>query len=182
MEISALTGGDLQSALPELAALRIEVFRDYPYLYDGSPRYEEGYLAAIVGSSKIVGCATGSALEGHHDAFGTPFREHGFKASEIFYCGESVLLPSYRGRGLGHVFFERREAHAKSRGYKFSAFCAVVRPDDHPLKPETYSPLDSFWTKRGYRKAEGIIARFRWKDIDRPQETDHPMQFWLRDL
>jgi len=193
LEISTLAGQELQEALPQLAALRIEVFRDYPYLYDGSLDYEESYLKALITSKdsiivaaedggKMVGCATGSALEGHHREFAAPFLEHGFDPNEVFYCGESVLLPSHRGRGLGHTFFERREAHAKARHYKYSAFCGVVRPDDHPLRPATYSTLDTFWKKRGYRKAEGMVAMFRWKDTDQPQETDHPMQFWIREL
>ncbi len=70
----------------------------------------------------------------------------------------------------------------EKRGYKYSAFCGVIRPADHPLRPAVYSPLDPFWIKRGYRKADGMIASFRWKDIDQPEETDHPMQFWIRDL
>ena len=80
MEISTLAGQDLQGALPQLAALRIEVFRDFPYLYEGSLDYEESYLTALIESKdsiivaaeddgKIVGCAAGSALEGHHQEF-----------------------------------------------------------------------------------------------------------------
>ena len=193
MEISTLAGQDLQRALPQLAALRIEVFRDFPYLYEGSLDYEESYLTALIESKdsiivaaeddgKIIGCAAGSALEGHHQEFAAPFREQGYDPAKVFYCSESVLLPGYRGRGLGHTFFERREAYAKALGYEESAFCGVIRPDNHPLRPATYSPLDAFWKKRGYRKAEGMIAMFRWKDIDQPQETEHPMQFWIRDL
>ena len=193
MEISTLAGQDLKSALPQLAGLRIEVFRDYPYLYDGSLEYEKTYLSTLIASKdsiivaaeddgRIVGCATGSALAGHHSEFAEPFREHGYDPDQVFYCGESVLSANYRGRGIGHIFFDRREAHAKERGYKYSAFCAVIRPDDHPLKPATYSPLDTFWKKRGYRKAEGMIAVFCWKDIDQPHETPHRMQFWIREL
>lgn len=193
MQISTLKGLDLESALPHLARLRLEVFRDYPYLYDGSLDYEASYLAALVASKdsiivaaedngRIVGCATGSALERHHEEFAAPFREHGYDPNEVFYCGELVLSSSYRGQGLGHTFFDRREAHAKAHGYKYSAFCSVMRPEGHPLKPATYSPLDMFWKKRGYRKAEGMVAMFRWKDIDRPHESEHPMQFWIREL
>jgi len=176
-----------------LARLRIDVFRAYPYLYDGSLVYEQEYLAyfaeatdsiAVVAEEDghIVGCATGAALEGHNDQFGEPFRARGIDAAQIFYCGESVLDPAYRGRGIGHAFFDAREAHARACGYRSCAFCAVVRPDDHPLKPADYSPLDPFWQKRGYRKAEGLVATFHWKDIDQPYETAHPMQFWTRDL
>ncbi len=94
MQIFALTGPDLEAALPQLAALRIAVFRDYPYLYDGSLGYEQGYLQALIHSrdsiivaaddgGKIVGCATGSALEAHHEEFAAPFREHGFTSNSI---------------------------------------------------------------------------------------------------
>ena len=151
MEISTLTGQELQKALPQLAALRMEVFRGYPYLYDGSLDYEESYLTALIKSKdsiivaagdggKIVGCATGSALEGHHREFAAPFLEHGFDPNEVFYCGESVLLPSYRGRGLGHTFFDRREAHAKERDYKYSAFCGVVRAGRSPAQTRNLFP------------------------------------------
>jgi GNAT superfamily N-acetyltransferase len=193
MKIAALAGADLKNALPDLARLRIEVFRDYPYLYDGSPGYEQDYLSTLTGAKdsiivaaedhgRIVGCATGSALEGSHAEFAIPLLHHGFDSGQVFYCGESVLTPTYRGRGLGHAFFDRREEHAKASGYKYGAFCGVVRPEDHALRPATYSPLDAFWEKRGYRKAEGMIAMFQWKDIDQPQETAHPMQFWIREL
>lgn len=193
MNVTTLMGQDMQGALPDLARLRIEVFREYPYLYDGTLAYETNYLRALIESKdslivaakdegRIVGCATGSALSGHHAEFGAPFRESGIDLDRIFYCGESILLPMYRGQGLGHSFFERREAHAKERGYWYSAFCAVIRPESHPLKPVGFSPLDAFWIKRGYKKVDGMIAMFRWKDINEADETDHPMQFWMRDL
>ncbi len=193
MQIHKLTGAGFESALNDLARLRIEVFRDFPYLYDGTPAYEEDYLKGFAGAKdaiiaaaeedgRIVGCATGSALAGHHEEFAAPFAARNYDPAEVFYCGESVLLPAYRGRGIGHKFFDFREAHARECGYKYSAFCAVVRPPDHPLQPADYSPLDAFWEKRGYRKVPGMIASFRWKDTDQPQESEHPMQFWLRGL
>ena len=37
-------GADTSSLLDNLAALRIEVFRDFPYLYEGSTEYEKEYL------------------------------------------------------------------------------------------------------------------------------------------
>ena len=193
MQIHKLTGAGLESALRDLAQLRIEVFRDFPYLYDGTLAYEEGYMAGLAGArdaivaaaeedGRIVGCATGSALAGHHEEFAAPFAAHDYDPAQVFNCGESVLLPAYRGRGLGHKFFDFREAHARERGYQYSSFCAVIRPSDRPLRPANYVPLDAFWEKRGYRKVPGMVASFRWKDIDRAQESEHPMQFWLREL
>jgi len=41
-----LTGDGLTAALADLARLRIAVFRDWPYLYDGDEAYEREYLRA----------------------------------------------------------------------------------------------------------------------------------------
>src|SRR5690606_864112 len=147
MKVVPLTGAGLSAALPALARLRIEVFRAFPYLYDGDLAYEEKYLATFAQSrdafvaaahdgEQIVGCATGSALDTNHDALIAPLRAAGVDLASTFYNGESVLSAAYRGRGLGHAFFDQREAHARARGYKRACFCAVIRPDDHPRKPE----------------------------------------------
>lgn len=194
IRVAPLTGKDIAPALPAAARLRIAVFRDWPYLYDGSLAYEETYLAkfaaaegavivAAYDGEAIVGCATAAPLAQVEDEFSEPFRDRGFDIACIFYCGESVLLPAYRGRGLGHAFFDHREAQARALGnFTHAAFCAVVRPDDHPLRPKAYRPLDAFWKKRGYAKVEGLVCRFAWKDVDQPAETEKLMQCWMRAL
>jgi hypothetical protein len=50
------------------------------------------------------------------------------------------------------------------------------------IRPVNYQPLDAFWTKRGYTKAEGLVASYPWKDIDQPNETAKQMQFWIKAL
>jgi GNAT superfamily N-acetyltransferase len=196
--IEPLTGPALEAALPALAKLRIEIFRDFPYLYDGSLEYERAYLSdfarsagsvivAACDAGEIVGAATAAPLRGHTQEFARLFEERGYDPDRIFYFGESVLLPRYRGQGIGHAFFDRREEHArKARGAKgpntHTTFCAVIRPDDHPLKPAQYRPLDAFWIARGYRKVDGLIGKLSWKDIDQPHETEKPMQFWMKPL
>lgn len=190
--VERLTGPALTSALPELARLRMAVFRDWPYLYDGTLEYEQSYLAGFAAADgavvvaaydegRMIGAATGSPLPGHAEEFAAPFKSRGFDISRIFYFGESVLLKPYRGRGLGHAFFDEREAHARAAGpFTHTAFCAVVRPDDHPMRPPGYVPLDAFWRKRGYEKVEGMVASFAWKDIGEAGETHKPMQFWMK--
>lgn len=194
IEVQALTGDDITAVLPDLARLRITVFRDWPYLYDGTLEYEEGYLAKFAKAKGavcviardgdlVVGASTGAPMVEHADEFGEPFRNAGYDLSKIFYCGESVLLKSHRGHGLGHQFFELREAQAyKLGGFTHSTFCRVVRPDDHPLKPDDYVPLDGFWGKRGYAPVPGLTATYDWKDVDQTDETTHTMQFWMKAL
>jgi GNAT superfamily N-acetyltransferase len=196
--VEPLTGEALKAALPALGALRIRVFRDWPYLYDGTAAYEQEYLshfaaaegALIVAArdgDRIVGVATAAPLAGHTAEFVPLFTARGLDPDRVFYCGESVLLPEYRGHGLGHAFFDAREAHARElRGakgpYTHATFCGVVRPADHPLRPAAYRPLDAFWEKRGYRKVDGLVGSYTWKDIDQDTETAKPMQFWMRPL
>jgi GNAT superfamily N-acetyltransferase len=192
-QVRVLTGDALVEALPAVARLRIEVFRDWPYLYDGDAAYEEAYLqtyrdspgAILVGAfdgAQLVGASTGTPLTDHADDFADAFAGTGIALDTVYYCAESVLLEDWRGHGIGHAFFDLREAHARRTGFARSAFCAVTRPGDHPLRPEGYRPLDPFWRARGYRPLDGAVARFRWKDIDRADETAKPLQFWARDL
>ncbi|MBZ4023396.1 GNAT family N-acetyltransferase [Rhodobacter sp. TJ_12] len=193
MKVAVLTGAALDAALDDVAALRIAVFRDWPYIYDGSLDYERRYLesyrnsqnAVVVGAfdgAKLVGAATGTPLEDHADDFAAPFAKTGLALGDVFYCAESVLLPAYRGQGLGHAFFEAREAHARALGHSYSAFCSVIRPDDHPRKPAGYRPLDAFWRKRGYEPMPGVVAHFRWTDLGESTQTEKALQFWGRQL
>lgn len=192
-DIRALTGAALEAALDDVANLRIKVFRAWPYLYDGDLSYERDYLQAyrdsdkaiVVGAfdhERLVGASTGMPLADHADDFGAAFEGTGLDLSQIFYCAESVLLPEYRGHGVGHRFFDLREAHALSLGLKKCAFCGVQRPIDHPMRPDSYRPLDQFWRSRGYEPLAGTVAEFSWKDIGEDQESSKPLQFWIRDL
>lgn len=108
--------------------------------------------------------------------------ELGIDLETVFYFAESVLLPEFRGRGVGHAFFDAREAHARALGAQWCVFCAVVRDAAHPLRPVTCRQLDGFWRKRGYSPVEGARASFDWKDIDQPGETQHDLQVWMRAL
>ncbi|MEM7545504.1 MAG: GNAT family N-acetyltransferase [Pseudomonadota bacterium] len=193
LRIAPISGPALEVALPHIAQLRVEIFRAFPYLYDGDVAYEAQYLrpyvdspdAVVIGAwdgDRLVGAATGTPMEDHAGAFGAPFTARGYDLSTIFYCAESVLLPAYRGRGIGHAFFDEREAKARALGRTHIAFCAVIRPEDHPAQPGDYRPLDPFWRRRGYSPVEGLITSFGWIDIGNDTETNKQMQFWMRDL
>lgn len=193
LTISAASAAELPALLPVLARLRIRVFRDWPYLYDGDLDYEERYLSTFAKSpgavvvlardgSEIVGAATGAPLGEHDPAFASPLVAAGYDPRDIFYCAESVLLPEYRGLGAGHAFFDQREAAARAQGCKYSSFCAVIRPPDHPARPSEYRPLDSFWKKRGYTPIADAIVHYAWRDLGGSSETEKPMQVWIKSL
>lgn len=193
LRVAPVPDADRAGALADVARLRIAVFRDWPYLYDGDAAYEADYLrpyaespgAVIVGAwagAEMVGAATGAPLEDHAEAFAAPFRAQGLALEDFYYCAESVLLPRWRGAGAGRAFFAAREAKARALGRAKICFCSVIRPDDHPARPAQYRPLDGFWRAIGYRPVEGLVARLGWKDIGAEAETEKTLQFWMRDL
>lgn len=193
IEIDILTGNAIATVIPDVAALRIAVFRDFPYLYDGDLDYERAYLATLVSTpravvvvardgERIIGAATGAPLVDVEDDWSKPFVENELAVEGRFYCAESVLLHDWRGMGIGHAFFDAREDHARTLGMAASCFCSVIRPDDHAAKPRGYRPNDAFWKKRGYREIDGVMARYAWRDIGGDDETEKTLQFWGRAL
>lgn len=193
IEVRPLIGDELAEHLPALAVLRIAVFSDYPYLYDGDAEYEHRYLAeyaaapqavlvAAFDGGTIVGAATASPMSAQKPEFRIAFEERGFDTAKLFYFGESVLLPRYRGHGIGHAFFDHREDAARKAGAEAAIFASVIRADDHPDRPHDYRPLSDFWTKRGYAPVEGLISLLAWKEHGEESESHKPMQYWMRAL
>ena len=193
MQVRRLTRGEAEAAFDELARLRIDVFRDFPYLYEGDVDYERRYLATYMASpgavvigaldgGTLVGAATASPLGDHFDEFAEPFAVRGLDPANFFYFGESVLRKAWRGRGVGVRFFEERERAAREAGFAACVFSSVLRPADHPARPADYRPLDAFWQKRGYSRIEGLTTGFSWRDVGEADETVKPMEFWSKRL
>lgn len=191
--VAALRGPDLLPVLDDVARLRIRVFNDWPYLYQGNLDYERDYLAAYAATAdavcvvaragdEVVGASTGLPLLDDGPAFRQPFEAAGIDPARVFYFGESVLLPAWRGRGIGHAFFDAREAHARSLGrFAMTAFCAVDRDGDDPRRPAGHRDNDVFWRRRGYARRPGMTMHLRWEEIGRG-EVSHPLTFWTRAL
>jgi GNAT superfamily N-acetyltransferase len=192
MEIRTVIGTDARPYLDRLAALRIAVFRDWPYLYDGDLAYEEKYLATYARSPRsvfvlaldgeaVVGASTAMPLAEQPDTFQHTFREHGIDPATVFYFGESVLLTAYRGQGMGHRFFDEREAAAKRFGFSTTAFCAVDRDADDARRPADARSNDVFWQHRGYRRSEKLVCELDWQEVGAASATPHRLRFWLRE-
>lgn len=189
-----LIGNSAREFADELARLRLKIFFDFPYLYEGTAEYEKKYLETyfkaknsfvlvVEDDKKIIGATTGiHAIEEVED-FRKPFETAGFNPEEVFYFGESVLLPEYRGRGIGKKFFEEREAFALTLPFiKYLSFCGVVRPADHPLRPVDYKPLDPFWISMGFNPVTGLVTQYEWKDRGDELQTKKDMQYWIKKI
>lgn len=180
--------------IPELARLRMRVFRDWPYLYEGSEGEEAEHLAPFANDptaavviafdgATVVGASTCHHLQAEAANVQAPFRALGLNPARFFYFGESVLLPACRGKGVGVAFFREREAHARRVSVcDYACFCAVVRPADHPMRPHDAVPLNEFWRKRGFAPYANLVCTMRWKQVDAVEPMENRLAFWLKSL
>ncbi len=193
LRIQTVSGADILPYTEALARLRIAVFREWPYLYEGSMDYERQYLkkyaacassfvALALDGETVVGASTAIPLAQADTDFKAAFATSTYAIDSIFYLGESVLLPEYRGQGLGHRFFEAREKQARALGSPYAAFCAVDREAGDPRKPQNYRQLDTFWQRRGYVTHPEIAAIFNWREIDQTLQSSHRLSFWIKAL
>lgn len=193
LTVKSFSGSDAAPYFDDVARLRIAVFREFPYLYDGDLAYERKYLATYARSEgsvfvlafdgeAVVGAATGTPMATETEEVKAPFLTSGRDPQHFFYFGESVLLPAYRGQGIGLAFFEGREQQARKLGLANCTFCAVERPEDHPRRPQDYVPLNGFWQKRGYRHHQELRTTFSWRDLDEDGESPKTLSFWIKSI
>lgn len=193
MKFEVLTGEAVVAFVPDLVRLRVTVFRDWPYLYEGSADYESKYLAKYAriphatvvlarDGDAVVGASTALPLDDAEAELRAPFVAAGIDPGRVYYYGESVLLAPYRGQGAGVRFFAERETRARALGFSIAAFCGVVRPENHPARPAGHVPLDAFWAKRGFAPRPDLTASFAWRDVGDSKPTAKPMAFWIKEL
>lgn len=192
LTIRSYRGPDIAALVEPFAHLRIAVFRDWPYVYDGDLDYERRYLAdyahsdsilvAAFDGDRLVGGSTGLPLSDHSEVAADLADALPDDSKNIYYCAESVLLSSHRGQGAYRSFFDLRETHARSLNCTYAIFASVIRPSDHPLRPADAQPLDPIWRRYGYAPLPGVTTTISWRDIGEQAETPKPLQVWMKRL
>src|SRR6185369_8043437 len=181
----------INARITELATLRLKIFSEYPYLYDGSMESERPYLKCYIESpdsviilamedDKIVGAVTGLPLACETSEFTKPFQDTGWQIDNIYYLGELLFYPEFRGNGLGSQLLTQMEHHVSTFKCFNRLTCAtIVRPDMHPLKPKNHPPSDNFWIKHAFRKHPELIMSLPWQEINGKMES-HELVFWVK--
>lgn len=180
--------------LADVSRLRMQVFREYPYLYSGSEEEEAEYMQPYVeaegkvlvlahAGDVVVGASTGMPLVRAEGLFQEPWIRAGYDPANFYYFAESVLLPAWRGRGIGRAFMLQRELHARTLGtYDFATMCGVVRPADEAIRPADYRSPERLWQSCGFSPRPDIETTLGWTEIGETHETEKCMRFWWKSL
>jgi hypothetical protein len=188
-----LSGHEVIPYLDRLGELRIAVFSEYPYLYDGSIEAEKNYLKMYAQSKsslvvlskidkKIIGFIAGlpfteSLDNDYKDSFLTevPIEK------TVFYLGEILIQIPYRRNKIGNQLFQLFEHQLKLKGYKKILGCTVIREANSDKQEEGFS-IEQLIISKGAAKCADLIQRIGWKEVGKDESTEHFMQYWEKEL
>jgi GNAT superfamily N-acetyltransferase len=194
--IEIFVGTQMEKIIPFWAHQVLTVFREYPYLYDGTTDegiayckevmgYKDAAIAVAYRDEKPVGFLSGASFVNFEDHFGntTGFKAADLDAATFYYFAEVIVLPEYRGQGLSKQLFQRLEAWAVNRGYTNGCFISESH-EVHPLKPRNYKENDALWRSLEYEKSN-ISVTYNWNTIQpdgSSRKQDHIIPYWMKQL
>ncbi|MDN3506687.1 MAG: GNAT family N-acetyltransferase [Simkaniaceae bacterium] len=189
LKITAHMDKDILPFLDEVAELRIKIFREWPYLYDGDIKTENNYLKAFADTKdsllvlakeyeKIVGVVMGLPVAESMKQIQEEYQRQNVSTDGIFYLADAIILAPYRGQGIGTRMLQIFEnLVVEMQKYDQISFCEIVRDQNHPLKPKDYQSLDAFWEQLDFYPIPGWQTSFDYLDIGNSEETPHLMRF-----
>ncbi|MEB3293492.1 MAG: hypothetical protein VKJ24_10060 [Synechococcales bacterium] len=184
-----IRGINIEKYIEALGQFRIEIFQEYPYLYEGDLDYEKKYLsrysrspesmlAMIHDAQGMLGACTAIPLSDEDQDFKKPFEKDNL--DEIFYIGEVMIRADSRGKGVGTNLLLNIMGLIDTSQYKKICLYTVERDPHHPLCPTNYRSPDSLWRRLGFMKDPDRVVYYHWKDIGEEVETQKPMNVWLK--
>lgn len=196
--IKLFKGSEVDSSLIHFFAQQIiTTFYEYPYLYVGNLNNDVDYLnwffnlksatvAIAYKENKPIGFLTGVSLEEFDQHFKGAiklFEKNLLSSTSYYYFAEIIILPEHRGNFLAEALFKVLEKQAYELG--FSNGCFITdNTINHPLRPKSYKPFDSLWTRIGYKKSSLIIEKsWQTRQIDGTVKDEvHQLIYWLKKL
>lgn len=190
VEFKAFYGEEARPYKNDIAKIRTEMFREFPYLYDGSEEYEKEYLEtyfkcpkalvilAFV-NGKVRGFSSSIPLDSENDEITQPFRDSNIDMADYYYIGEVMLRPELQKMGLTHKFYGFHFDAFLKGGYKAATFLTVQRDADHPQRPKDYTPIDGICKYFGFRKDPKLIGEMEWKRVDTGKDEINTVDYWV---
>lgn len=194
LTIQVVRGSEITPYLRTIADLRIKVFSEYPYLYDGDLKTENEYLnmyrekegtllVAAKDHGNVIGLILGTPYKELPDDYQQPFVKKSIKTDPIYYLGDIILLKEYRGKGIGQQLYEVFEKEVRSaKKYEAIAMCELITHSSDAKRPRDYHSLDPFWRKRKYSRHFDIVISAPWNEVGEVGEKDHLLTFSIKSL
>ena len=178
---AVLRGAQIEPYIRQIVDLHLAVFKELPYLYDGTVEEywpviklyadsAEGIACLLFDGETLVGAATGAPLNAMPKAYQTPFQG---PIGEIFYLGEEVLLGGYRGQHYGAQLYHQF-VRAIPGSFKTIAFCRIEESAD--------PPFNAVLRKHGFVEQKDKVVEFLWRNVGSKEEIPHKMVYWIKDL
>jgi len=196
--IEILIGKNASEYIEYVSHLRINIFKEYPYLYQGDLEYEKKYVAdytlhnqAMIAIAKIDGLIAGIST-------GIPvisdskiaqdvkeiFTKQKTEAEKYYYYGEIMILPEFRGKGLATKLYSAQDKIIKEWGFEHACILTVIRENDHPLKPKCYNSPNSLWKHLGFFQT-GYKTNLHWQTIQsdgNSNDASNTLELWSKKI
>lgn len=194
IHVRSFTGHHLKTYIHSIAKLRAEIFKEYPYFQEpniaqqieyikNAASHKESIAVLIFDNTTLVGASVGLPLIGESQHIHHAFLERQLNISNYYFFSASLLLKPYRGRGIGHHFFDVRESHVlHHKKFTQICFCVPLTSETQPEQPDDYLMLDDFWRKRGYVHHPDMKCQLPWSPVTEPLPKEKTMTFWIKDL
>lgn len=192
--LEVLRGKELLSNISKLTKLRLAIYQEYPYLYEGNSAFEESYLSLFANSNEsmliiakdnhqIIGAISGLPLDMAQKEIREVFIQSEIEIKDYYALCDVIVLKQYRSKGVGSILCEEflKQLQKKKR-YKKLVLWQIVKAPDDPKRPKSYFSPDGFWQKLGFIKNPGLMCFLKWIEISETKESSHRFEFWLRDL
>jgi len=185
VEYQLVQGSDMEQYVNDMIRLRLTVFRESPYFYDGTEGEERAYLEQHLHSEKglfliaktgdhVIGMLSGTPMKDRDD-YAYPYVKNAIPTDSIFCLGELVVEQSDHREQIGLNLYQLFEEHVRSLGsYDTISECVVL----HPIAGEGKSIL----MQVGGSKCPNLVYHCFWKEIDQEVSTDHVMEYWSKQL
>lgn len=193
LHVETYKGAEIAPYTNKIVQLANDLFKKYPYLYDGSDaeytkhltsyaQSRHGVVSIAFDGDKIIGVATGIPLSEAWEKYQSPFRAKGEDTSKIFYLGELLVTPEYTGKGLGQQMTKNVEQFAKEKGFKTITAQVIDEKTVKETAPQNHYSMTNVLKKLSYQERPELKLISYWTNVNDSKDTPHQMVYWTKSL
>lgn len=198
--IEVFKGAEAAPYIRPLSEMRLKVFCEFPFLYVGNMEDDLAYTQMFSTSSQgmlvvafegdtIVGIRSGMPVKSEKagpldEGKCRQLEAHGIKAEEYYYCGEIIVEPAFRKKGIATQLMRKFIEEVKALGFPGMIAILSIRPSHHPLRPQIYFEGGTFLSKYGFIKSPVVFtAQYPTRQPDGTvKKQQNKLACWIKEL